>query len=65
MRPVIVGDWKITNWGLIHNTFPPYEIHKARLNEDWARHMEEKKWVILPIFKAALGIARSVHGGDK
>ncbi len=62
----IVGDWKITKYGLEHNCFPPYEIHRARLWEpDWENHMEEKNWVNLGIFKEALGEAKKIHGGIK
>ena len=60
-----IGDWKITKWGLEHATFPPYEIHRARLWEDWPEHMKEKNWINLNIFIEALDVAKNIHGGKK
>jgi len=66
--PIIktIGDWKITKWGLEHDTFPRYEIHRARLWEpDWVQHMNGKNWVNIEIFKDALSVAQKIHGGKK
>lgn len=62
MKTKIIYDWKITKYGLEHSGFPPYEIHKSRLWEpDWIKHMEEKNWVNINSFIAALEYAQAAH----
>lgn len=55
-----VGDWRITKYGLEH-TWPDYQIHRARLSEDWETQMSVKNWVDVTIFKRALKEARKIH----
>ena len=55
-----VGDWRITRYGLEHS-WPDYQIQRDRLGEDWERHMGEKRWVDMTIFKRALKEARKIH----
>lgn len=60
------GDWAVTKYGLEHLGRIPYEIHKSRLwEQDWIPHMEEKNWVSMPYFIAALKAAQKYHEKEK
>ena len=56
-----IGDWRITRYGLEHNPWPYYQIHRERLSEDWELQMKDKNWVDMTIFIRALKEARKIH----